>query len=149
MQYIFFSYPKLVNNLEIISSSPVRWFNNLSLLFLAFSFSIFFSYIISFADDLDSLSFSKSCRFHKIYIFVIKSLNLHLTFLRYRLFNHLAYLALFLFHALWHLFLVLQVILVFLSYSIYFLNLFVHPIFFDHYVFLWGCWGMRHFWFVS
>ena len=47
--------------------------------------------------------------FQKIYILVLELLNLHLTFLRYGLFHHLAYLFFFLFY----LFLVLLMILVF------------------------------------
>ena len=59
----------------------------------------------------------------KICILVVKLLDLHLTFSRYRLFYHVPYLIFFLFH----LFLVLKMILAFLFHSMHFLNLLFHP----------------------
>ena len=56
MQCIIFSYSKPVNNFKILVSPS----NNISLLFLASSFSLFISFILSFVDNLNSLSFSKS-----------------------------------------------------------------------------------------
>ena len=56
-----FSYFKSVNFLEILLSPSS--FNNSSSSFLTFSFNIFISFVFSFADNLNSLSFSKSCGF--------------------------------------------------------------------------------------
>ena len=69
----------LVNNVEILVSPS----NNLSGLFLTFSFNLSILFIFSFADNTNSLSLSKFLNF--------KCLN----FLRYCLFHHLAYLTFF------------------------------------------------------
>ena len=63
--------------------------------------------------------------FHEIYILVLRSLNLHLTFQRYRLYHHTAYSIFLLFHFLFdflfHLFLVLSMVPVFfISFNILF-----------------------------
>ena len=50
--------------------------------------------------------FQSRAVFHKIYMLVPKLLNLHLAFLRYRLFHHPEYSIFFLFHFLFHLFFV-------------------------------------------
>ena len=63
MQCIIFSYSKSVNNLKILVSLSNKWFNNLSLLFSVSPFSLFTSFILSFADSLISLSFSKPYHF--------------------------------------------------------------------------------------
>ena len=65
-----FSYPKSVNNLEILVSLSNKRSNNSSLLFSTSSFNFFISFIFSFADNLNFLSFSKSYHF---------SQNLHLS----------------------------------------------------------------------
>ena len=59
----FFSDSKSVNNLKILVSHSNKWFDNLSLLFSVSPFSLFTSFILSFADSLNSLSFSKSYHF--------------------------------------------------------------------------------------
>ena len=118
--YHFFLYSKSVNNFKILVSPSNKWFNNLSLLFLDSSFSFFISFTLSFADNL------KSQNFKKIYILILKSLSLHLRFLRYHLFHHLTYLTFFLYHFLFYSFLVLLIILIFLFHLIWFLNFLTH-----------------------
>ena len=117
------SYSKSVNNLETLVSPSNTWSNKSFSLFSTSSFkpSILFSF--SLADNFNSLSFLKSCDFSQMYILVLKSLKLHLTFLRYRLFHHPTYWILFLFHFLFnflfHYFLILSMVSVFLSDSIW------------------------------
>ena len=111
------SYSKSANNFKILVSPSNKWCNNSSLLFSTSSFNLSVSFIFTFTENLNSLSFSKSLSFlqnlHLSSKVVLKLLNLHLPFLRYCLFHHLAYLTFFLFHFLFHLFLVLLIILVF------------------------------------
>ena len=120
-----FSYFKSVNNLEILDSPSNKRSNNSSLSFSTSSFDLFILFIFSFADKLPFF-FQNHVVFQKIYILFMKLLNLHLTFLRYCSFNHSAYLALFLFHFLFHLFLVLSIIQAFLFHLTCFLNLLTH-----------------------
>ena len=58
-----FLYLKSVNNLEILVSLFYKWSNNSSLLFSTSSFNLSISFIFTFANNLNSLSFSKSCGF--------------------------------------------------------------------------------------
>ena len=80
-------------------------------------------YVVFDSMELHSAIFQNCMVFHKICILVLKLLNLHLTFLKSRLFYYLAYLASFLFH----LFLILSIILVLLLYLMQFLNFLTHP----------------------
>ena len=121
--FYLFLYSKSVNNLEnLLSPSNKQSSNSTS---SSFNPSILF--IFSLADNLNSLSFLKSYGFHKIYILVLKSLNFHPIFLCYCLFHYSAYSIFFLLHFLFHYFFVLLMVSVFLSHSIYLLNLLVHP----------------------
>ena len=98
----------------LITHSPYS-----ELLLLIFLFNLFSLLLII----LILFLFQNHVVFHKIYIIVLKSLNLHLTFVRYRVFHYLAYLT----PLLLKLFLVLSIILVFLFHLICFLNLLTHP----------------------
>ena len=69
MQCIFFSYSKSINNLEILVSPS----NNLSSLFLTSLFNFSISFIFSFADNPNSLSFSKLLKLSHLSIKVVKS----------------------------------------------------------------------------
>ena len=85
----------------------------------------FYLICFSLADNINSLFFKSHVVFLKIYILVYKLLKSHLAFLRHCLFYHPLYscFCFVLFCFLFYLFILLSMVPVFLSDSIYFLNL--------------------------
>ena len=73
---LYFSYFESVNNLEMLVSPSNKQSNNSSLLFLTSSFNPSISFVFYFANNLNSLSFSKSFSF-------LQDLDLHSTVVKF------------------------------------------------------------------
>ena len=118
--FSIFSYSKSVDNLENLVSptnkNPIIHLLYFQLLILILQFYLFFLLLLI----LIFIFKKNGTVFNKIHILVLNLLNLHLTFIRYRLFHHQTCSIFFVIHFLFHYFLVLSMVTVFISFNIFF-----------------------------